>query len=101
MTRNTSEQDPGLSLPRLDPKKSKFRGSCPDTFGRFVSGFTLAYQLLKNFVRTPDLAFPNPKISPDAQILPPGAPNSWLEHAKTTYRGILSIYGGILSTIDV
>ena len=54
---------PSLTGPRtrLDPKKSNFRDSCPDTFGRFVSGFTLAYQLLKKFVRTPDLAFPNPK----------------------------------------
>ncbi|KAF8807123.1 PP2C-domain-containing protein, partial [Phlegmacium glaucopus] len=58
-------QDPGLSLPRLDPKKSKFRVFCPNGFGQFLSRFTLGYQ---KFVQTPDLTFPKPKISPDARI---------------------------------
>ena len=56
---------PGLSLlvPNLDPEKAKFRVFCPDTFGRFLSGFTLS-----SIVRTLDLAIFEPKICPDAQI---------------------------------
>jgi hypothetical protein len=27
------QQDPGLSLPRLDPEKAKFRVFCPEMFG--------------------------------------------------------------------
>ena len=45
-------QDPGLSLPRLDPKKSKIRIFSPVTFVFVLSGLTLAYQLFHKFVRT-------------------------------------------------
>ena len=59
---------PWLSLHRLDPKKSKFNDSCPDTFGWYLSGFMLAYQLFQKIVWTPDLVFLNPKNFPDLNL---------------------------------
>ena len=48
-------QDPGLSLPRLDPQKSKFRIFCPDTFVDFCPDLRWPTIFSHNFIRTPHL----------------------------------------------
>ena len=54
--RRREGKDPGLFLPRLDPKSPNFMFSV-----RIYAG-------PPTIVRTADLAFPSPKNCPDAQV---------------------------------
>ena len=50
-------QDPGLSLPRLDPKKSKFHIFCEDTFVDFCPDLRWPTKFSINLSGQLDLGF--------------------------------------------
>ena len=78
-------QDPGLSLPRLDLKKSKFRIFCPDTFVDFCLGFPSGPQTFQ------------PNSANCYRTLLRHVQNFWPDLIRT-YLGVLRGLSGVLQT---